>query len=64
MTTFICIECSEPFEVKDTGIVQSMVYEHLATGDGFVCRSCSSVTVDLEGACPLYSFEKEEKGEK
>ena len=60
MTAFFCNECENPFKIEDSGIAQAMVYEHLATGDGFVCPSCSPVTVSVEVPLPLYSFEKEE----
>ena len=60
MTTFVCSECNDLFEVADAGIVQSMIYEHLATGDDFVCPSCSLGIVYTEVTVPLYSFEKED----
>ena len=59
MTTFYCDECGNLFDVGDSGIVQAMVHEHLATGGGFVCRSCCPGVVYTEVAVPLYSFEKE-----
>ena len=44
---FFCVECDESFEVKDTGIVQAMVYEHLATGDCFTYPECQLKEVGL-----------------
>ena len=48
MTTFYCDECGNPFEVKDSGVVQAMVNEHLATGDCFTCLGCQR---EEEAAC-------------
>lgn len=45
---FFCIECDQPFEVKDKEIVQAMIYEHLDTGDGFTCPECQPNSHELD----------------
>ena len=45
---FICIECYEPFEVKDEAIVQAMINKHLETG---CCCTCPNCQAEKEASC-------------
>ena len=43
---FICIECDEPFEVKDLGLVEAIALQQLETDDCFACPDCLIIDED------------------
>ena len=64
MTTFVCKECNELFQVTDPVVVQSLVNLHLARGGGFWCPTCCPMSVDEVIPVPLFSFEREKDSDE